>query len=242
MGLKLQRLKDALIEQWLAWVIALIGGAMLTLAKTFWQQWADPILYGVVGFSAIALVLVGLRAQRAVLRLVPSTRMTKQNAELLIRDWLDKQQWGVKRVEHKDVAFGFTTMLSTGRNITISVLKDWSTIVVQASLRLGEKHNATYSKLPDDKKVSLSRELRMRLSEFKIGFSNLTVPLERFTIVKKLPFTETISEHDVIRAVEEVELAEILAIELISYRLDPLATPEEVIRPLPAPVAPTQSS
>ncbi|HEY2016169.1 MAG TPA: hypothetical protein VGH38_21850, partial [Bryobacteraceae bacterium] len=61
--------------------------------------------------------------------------------------------------------------------------------------------------LSDIERAVVVGNIRLELARRSVGYQNLEIPGDKFFIAKRLPIRETLTEHEFVAAIDEVEAA-----------------------------------
>src|SRR5438105_4908200 len=98
-------------------VVFMVGLVMVWL-RSYWPTIAWPILYGVVGSTCVAAVLILLNIYWALPKPIPS-QVGADTLESTIRGWLDAFHLGVRKVDNDAAHFSLLVTTTAGKTVTV---------------------------------------------------------------------------------------------------------------------------
>lgn len=201
-------------------VIALIPGAVVTYLSHIQSAWTTPVLLGLCATSLTAIIVLSVDAVRRLppRRIIPSTT----NIESCIRDWLNNFQCSVKRAPLENTYFRYLVAMDSGTKMLVGRTKgDFQDYIqIRADVSPGPDDIERISTLSELEKAALLTNIRLELTRRKVGYRNLAFPAKEIYIFKSIPIRETLTEHEFVTALNEVEAAAhsigfVFALELI---------------------------
>jgi len=187
---------------WLSLVLA--GGGLLTYLRLRRPVWVAPILCGLAGGALVAVILLTFTAWRALPAYKPLP-ITPENVEEHVREWADTFRLGSKKLPLPNTHFGFEIILSNGVPIAV-VRQKGSTdkyLFIIGRLDLAPPHKALMEKLPENERERIAREVFYELAKIKIGFIG-DLP-NSVSVLSRLPITESLTEANFVKTIDEVE-------------------------------------
>jgi len=200
--------------------ITIVATALLTVGLAIFgkmkENWGWPtiIVYGVV-VAACVLFIFG--------RLWPPAwreRVTDENVELKIREWLADFNLGSTKVETPDGTYFKYEIPPTRGNATITIVrtKDRPGYLTFATrLSLSKEDKSLYDKLTESQRDMLVLQLRSKLAEAKVRYILESDP---FTVgaVSRVPITG-LTESTFLQQIDDVAFGETLANDTIEIAL-----------------------
>lgn len=206
-----------LLAQWIWVVLSLAGAAMLAFLRSYWPRIADPLLVTVIIFAALATSVMVFKFNAFLQTQRP---IETQNIEITLRRWADDFGWGTRRTDVEGAHFAFSVALTEGVNLV--VLRDIRLdryITVVMNLRLNDAQKAAFAELDEPAASDLLSNLRIEMARLQMEYANITVPLAAIRIQRQIPITTRLADHDFLTAIQQVNMARVLATETIVARL-----------------------
>lgn len=176
-----------------------------TFYSRFGPTWERPIINGLVTMAVVASLFLSLRA---VLTL-PSARLrtTPKNVGAKVLGWLHNFNLIVQTFpEDSDCHFFIVVTTEAGKKVAIyrkkEVLSDYLTF--QSTVTQNEETKKAVEGFSDEEKMEVILYLKLELARAVIGYQSTNM-LEGYTMFKKLPITESLTEAQVINTVWEME-------------------------------------
>ncbi|MHB1959680.1 MAG: DUF2299 family protein [Acidobacteriaceae bacterium] len=188
-------------------LIALIPGAIVTHLIRIQSAWSGPVLGG-MGATALAMII--LLSIDAIRRLPPRRVIPNlKNIESCVRDWLNNFQYSVKKSPVETAHFRYLVTVDSGTKMLIGRTKDGfqDYIVIRSDMSPNADDMSQFNSLSDLQKAVVVGSIRLELARRRVGYQNLTIPANDFFISKRIPIRESLTEHEFIAAVDEVEAA-----------------------------------
>src|SRR5579863_4498784 len=186
------------------WAALSAGGSIVLawLKRKGWP-WAIPILYGFGIFALVTFSLIGLQ-----IWFTPgpnlSERITTENIEGHVRNWLDGFGLGVQRQTDASALFEFVVSVRNGNRIVIERTRDRDRYLsIQGSMNVSPEHAAIIGKLSDAQSLQMFDEITLEMARSKIGFQVETAPkssrVQSVIAFKGIPITEDLTGDILIR-------------------------------------------
>lgn len=188
-------------------LIGLIPGAVITYLFRMQSSWTSPIF---MGMCATAVTMVILLAVDAIRRLPPRRVIPNlKNIESCVRDWLNNFQYSVKRSPVETTYFRYLVTVESGTKMLVGRTKNefQDYIQIRCDLCPTVEDMAHFNSLSDIEKAVLVGNIRLELARRSVGYQNLSIPADNFFISKRIPIRETLTEHEFMAAIDEVEAA-----------------------------------
>jgi hypothetical protein len=169
--------------------------------------WSGPVF---MGLSATAVTMVALLALDAIRRLPPRRVIPNlKNIEFCVRDWLNNFQYSVKRSPLETAHFRYLVTVESGTKMLIGRTKNdfQDYIQIRCDMNPTEKDMSLFHGLSELERAVITGNIRLELARRNVGYQNLTLPADNFFISKRIPIRETLTEHEFIAAIDEVEAA-----------------------------------
>jgi len=183
--------------------VVIILGLFGVDAKFVQQQIEGMPIRALLLVGALLVLLVGLyfKRQRA--------SITPENVELKVRQWGDAFGLGTTKISDPAFYFGFQVRLPNNLPLTIFRTKDHPHyLTLFARVTLDPEHKASYEKLSELQRGELIHKLQLELARAKVScaidFSSST------TIEKMVPITQTLTEAELMNAIQEVQFGMVL--------------------------------
>ncbi|SRR6266496_2433036 len=198
----------------LASVLAFLG----IDAKSIEKAWSAMSTHYIFALLSITCFLVFVFSLYYLWR---SSRITPENVEPRIREWLDAFSLGTRVLNEPAHHFAFEVMAHTG--IPLAVLRTREHpryITLLSKIGLGPEHKGLFDRLspPDQKRFRI--ELMLDAAKAKIGYQ-ADPTFENFSIEKRLPITSDLSEANLMDAVGEIHFSALVLLNAIALRLHP---------------------
>ncbi|HEY6768008.1 MAG TPA: DUF2299 family protein [Candidatus Sulfotelmatobacter sp.] len=188
-----------------ALIIALIPGAAVTYLSHIQSAWATPVLLGLAAAALATIIILSLDAIRRLppRRVIPSTT----NIESCVRDWLNNFQYSVKKSPQDNTYFRYLVTVDSGTKMLVGRTKgDFQDYVqIRADVVPGPSDLEQIASLGLSERAALIGNIRLELARRKIGYRNLGLPANDTYIFKHIPIRESLTEHEFIAALDEVE-------------------------------------
>jgi hypothetical protein len=201
---------QGILTNWLAYLLALAGGAMLTWLKLRKPRWAEPVTAGLTAFAIIAVGLYFLKAGSVLPSWSSRTAVTPENIESVARTWLDHFQFPTQVMPAtSDNYFGLVAMTGT---VPVSIFRPTShdqTLVFETQLFLSKDQGKVFSGLSTDQQDHVRRVLALELGRLGLSYQ-LTDPLT-LTLARHTPITTGLTEDTFMEQVQLVLSASVVA-------------------------------
>jgi hypothetical protein len=195
-------------------IIALIPGAIVTYLAKIQSAWTTPLLLGMTAATLAAVIILALDAIRRLppRRVIPTT----ENIESCVRDWLNNFLCSVKKAPIENAYFRYLVTLGSGTKVLVGRVKGdlQDYLQIRADLNPGPDDLKKFVTLTQLEQAVVLSNIRLEMARRHIGYRNLAIPANDAHLFKRIPIRETLTEHEFIGAVEEVEAA-ILAVGLV---------------------------
>jgi len=166
----------------------------------------------ILGIVSIALLLISIAGLAFLWR---GSRITPENIEPRIRQWLDSFNLGTRRLSNPTCYFEFEVTGQTGIPIAVLRTKDHGHYITLVSkIDLGSEDKSLFDKLSSLRKEQFVRRLRVEAAKAKIAYA-FDRNVGNITIEKRLPITKTFTEADLIDGISEVNFSALIVIETI---------------------------
>jgi hypothetical protein len=163
-----------------------------------------------MGLCATAVAMIVLLALDAIRRLPPRRVIPNLgNIESCVRDWLNNFQCSVKKSPVETAYFRYLVTVDSGTKMLIGRTKgDFQDYVqIRSEMNPSPSDMAYFDSLSDIQRAVVVGNIRLELARRQVGYRNLSIPTNDFYIFKRIPIRETLTEHEFINAVDEVEAA-----------------------------------
>jgi hypothetical protein len=202
-----RRWTEGTLESVLAAIlIALIPGGVVTYLARIKSAWTGPILHGL---SAVALTVFIILAIDAIRRLPPKHLIPNfKNIETCVRTWLDRFRVTVKNDPVPTAYFRLLATVDSGTKMHIGRPREMGEyVVIRANLAPGQNDLELLEALPKEECNTMMLNLLLELARRNVGYSGLVLPAQDFHIFKRVPITASLTEHEFVNALQEVESA-----------------------------------
>jgi hypothetical protein len=188
-------------------IIALIPGAAVTYLAHIQSAWTTPVLLG-LGASALTMFIV--LSVDAIRRLPPRRVIPNlKNIERCVRDWLDDFQFAVKNSPLPTAYFRYLVTADSGTKMFVGRTKNDFDDYLQVRAEISATQNdlELIGTLSQNQQALLILGTQLELARRHVGYANLALPANDFYIFKRIPIRETLTEHEFVAALEEMEAA-----------------------------------
>lgn len=188
-------------------LIALIPGAFEAHLVRIQSAWSGPVL---MALCATALAMIILLAMDAIRRLPPRRVIPSvNNIETCVRMWLDNFRYAVQNAPIPITHFRFIVTVDSGTKMIVVRLREEFTdyLVIRSELDPSNEELKRIEEMTEDERTLIIMEIRLELARRNIGYSGLSLPIEDFGIFKRIPVRDSLTEHEFIAALDEVEAA-----------------------------------
>jgi len=186
-------------------------GTVLGILRAHQSFLAGPVLYGVVAFASLLIV----RREVATHLRTRQARVTPENIEGKVREWLDAFGLTVRKLPEKDAPdafFALVVTFSSGAGVIVARPTERPRyLVVQVNLGVNEVHQKAFGELTEEKQKRLIRQIRSEMSRARVGWSGIGMPLTTIRLIDRLPITLDLTESAFIAKLEAMEHGTILA-------------------------------
>lgn len=179
-------------------------GALFALLKRRGSQWLGVALHGLIGCTLAAVCLFAFASFTALPQ--RTLLVTPENAETTLRAWLDSFGLSVKRESDPESHFALVVTLSNSTQVAITRPKrQQSYVMFQSLLAVSREHEAMLTRLSEDARDEVLRELVLELARARIG-NVLQGPelLKSVRVVRSVPIT-SLSEESLARLLDEID-------------------------------------
>lgn len=205
----LKRWIESVLQNVVATVlIALVPAAGIAYLARVGSQWTSPLLLGGLAAALSSLTALLLRRQIGL----PLRRVTADtnNIEGLVRLWLSNFRVAVKNDPQSDAYFRVIATMDSGTKMAVGRLRSTEVstyVILRSDITPTPEELQMIADLPGNEGVRLSLDIRLELGRFRVGYTALGFPLQPFSIFKRIPINENLTEHSLMNAMEEVEAA-----------------------------------
>jgi hypothetical protein len=186
-------------------LIAFIVGAVVTYFSHEGSAWVKPVLFGGFAWLLTFCSILAFRLSKQIPRRIEP--IDTENVHRRIRDWLDRFNLTVKRVDLDDSFFFFIVTTDGGKRISVSrsngQFSDY--IVVKGLITAGEAEKNALKALNDDELTAARLAIQLELSRAIMGYKAEVDVLQEITIFKRIPITTQLNEEEIFNAMWEVE-------------------------------------
>jgi hypothetical protein len=187
-------LSQALVSQ-LAWeILCMLGmGALLTLLKRKWPEYANSVLFGLVGATCVAVLWFTFTGKAFLAKAQPET--TPENIDANIRSWADALGIGIQRQPTTpQTYFTYLITLRNGTQIVVArPMTDPGRLQFTESIFATPLLKDMMAKLSNEQASTATVELELELARLNIGVQALTQSLHPTAIglIKNARITAT---------------------------------------------------
>ena len=163
-----------------------------------------------IGFSATGLVS-SIRREEPL-----KTSLRPENIEATLHQWLDAFSITTQKNSTPDnpvMKFELVaTLEKTDTRVVVFVRKDLDRyVVLQTAVIPGADLQTMLGKMSEGESAQIQNEFIGELAKAKLGYSITSPPLGVVTLIKRLPITNSLTEAAFMESIEDVELSNILA-------------------------------
>ena len=169
--------------------------------------WTTPVLLGLCAAALTVFVVLAIDAIRRLppRRVIPNLK----NIESCVRDWLNNFQCSVKKSPLETAYFRYLVTVDSGTKMfigrTMGDLQNY--IQLRSDMNPSPSDLEHFNSLSEIEKGVVVGSIRLELARRQVGYRNLSISLDNFFISKRIPIRESLTEHEFISAVDEVEAA-----------------------------------
>jgi hypothetical protein len=189
-------------------LLSLIPGAAVAYLAHIRSVWTMPVL---LGLCAAAVTMVIVLAADAIRRLPPRRVIPSiKNIETCVRDWLNNFQCSVKKSPVDIAYFRYLVTVDSGTKMLIGRTKgDFQDYIqIRSDISPGTDDLKKLSELTDLERAVVLGNIRLDLARRHVGYRLLAISAEGDShVFKRIPIRETLTEHEFIAAMDEVEAA-----------------------------------
>lgn len=209
--------KIVVIGGFIGWLVAMLGffGIDAATIGKAWQAMTAHYVFAILAVAFFLIFVIGFYY------LWQNSRITPENVEPRIREWLDAFSLGTRVLTEPAHHFAYEVMAHTG--IPLAVLRTREHpryITLLSKIGLGPEHKGLFDKLspPDQKRFRI--ELMLDAAKAKIGYQ-ADPTFENFSIEKRLPITSDLSEANLMDAIGEIHFSALVLLNTIALRFHP---------------------
>jgi hypothetical protein len=158
----------------------------------------------------MALAMIILLAVDAIRRLPPRRVIPNtKNIESCVRDWLNNFQCSVKKSPVETAYFRYVVTVDSGTKMLIGRTKNDFQDYIQIKCEVVPDANdlEKINGLTELERAVVVGNIRLELARRHVGYHNLAIPADDTYLFKRVPIRETLTEHEFIAAMDEVEAA-----------------------------------
>src|SRR6266478_675603 len=150
-----------------------------------------------------------------------NSRITPENVEPRIREWLDAFSLGTRVLNEPAHHFAFEVMAASGIPLVVLRTRDHPRyITLLSKIGFGSEHKDLFDRLSETQKKRFRIELNLEASKAKIGYQADST-FENLAIEKRLPITSDLSEANLMDAIGEIHFSALVLLNTIALRLEP---------------------
>ena len=179
----------------------------MTYLSHIQSVWTTPVLLGLCAAALTVFVVLAIDAIRRLppRRVIPNLK----NIESCVRDWLNNFQCSVKKSPLETAYFRYLVTVDSGTKMfigrTMGDLQNY--IQLRSDMNPSPSDLEHFNSLSEIEKGVVVGSIRLELARRQVGYRNLSISLDNFFISKRIPIRESLTEHEFISAVDEVEAA-----------------------------------
>lgn len=144
--------------------------ALLGWLKSKASQWANPVLYGIVAFTAVLIIGYVLTGRPVLSRQQP--QVTSENIEANVKRWSENLGMSVERTNRQDAFFSYTMRLYNGDPVEIFRGKDKpGYLQFMSTISVAAEHQAILAKLSEVQSEKMIQELNLEVARANLGCS-----------------------------------------------------------------------
>jgi hypothetical protein len=150
-----------------------------------------------------------------------NSRITPENVEPRIREWLDAFSLGTRVLNEPAHHFAYEVMAHTGIPLVVVRTREHPRyITLLSKIGLGTEDKDSFDRLSEPEKKRFRIELNLEASKAKIGYQADST-FENLAIEKRLPITSDLSEANLMDAIGEIHFSTLVLINAMALRLNP---------------------
>ena len=198
--------------------IASVFGFFGIDVKAAEKAWGAMSTHYVLALLAVVFFLIFVLASYYLWQ---NSRITPENVEPRIREWLDAFSLGTRVLNEPAHHFAYEVMAHTGIPLVVLRTRDHPRyITLLSKIGLGPEHTDLLNKLSKSDRKRFSAELILEAAKAKIGYQSDST-FENVAIEKRLPITSDLSEANLMDAISEIHFSALVVINTIALRLEP---------------------
>ncbi len=184
--------------------------------KAVEKPWDAMTTHSVLALLSIVFFLIFVAA---LYYLWQNSRITPENVEPRIREWLDAFSLGTRVLTEPAHHFAFEVMAHTGIPLAVLRTRDHPRyITLLSKIGLGPEHTDLLNKLSKSDRKRFSAELILEAAKAKIGYQADST-FENIAIEKRLPITSNLSEANLMDAISEIHFSTLVVINTMALKL-----------------------
>ncbi len=147
-------------------------------------------------------------------------RITPENVEPKIREWLDAFRLGRRILNEPNYHFGFEATLQTGIPVGILRTRDHPHYITLVSrLAFTAEQKDVFDNLSKPERERFIRELRLEGAKSKISFA-ADPQLKTIIIERRIPITKTLTEADLFENLDSANFSAIVILDTMAAAID----------------------
>jgi hypothetical protein len=215
-----------LFEGTLAHIVVLVGAplvaAWIARMRIKGSSWAVPIMYGLGSYALIMIGLVSLQVWLSPPSMIE--RITPDNAESHIHDWLDTLGVSVQRQTDPATYFQLMIALQDGDHVLIKRGKDRDRYIsFMGRVDLSPEHAQIVAKLTPAQAIHMFDEVMLEMARSGIGFAiihpSAIGQVQAVVVTRSVPLTEGLNADTIVSAIDKIDSGMLLAREAIRLAL-----------------------
>ena len=185
--------------------------ALVVWLRTRGSRWVSPLLYGLATFVMLVILLLGLQISRYI-SVQSESMVDRRNIEPVVKGWLASSGFGY--VENSGLSspqFALDTLLLNGSHMTVERLKpNQQYLVIRASVVVDGNASERIKRFPKIQVARLNRMISIELARANQLFNQVDLPNQPVSFEKHLAITSTLTQQNLVRAMGEVNSAQIV--------------------------------
>jgi hypothetical protein len=184
--------------------------------KAVEKAWDAMTTHSVLALLSVVFFLIFIAASYYLWQ---NSRITPENVEPRIREWLDAFSLATRVLNEPAHHFAYEVTAHTGIPLVVLRTKEHPRYITLISkMSLGPEHADLLNQLSKSDQKLFRHELILEAAKAKIGYQSDTA-FENVIIEKRLPITSDLSEANLIDAISEVHFSALVILNTVALRL-----------------------
>lgn len=186
-------------------LIALIVGSLVAYFEHEGSLWVKPLLFG---FLAWVMIFGAILLYRIAGTVPPKVdAVTDENLGSLVRDWFDRYNLTVKRLNDSEAHFSYIVTTPGGKKVTVKRRKANPEYISFSGdmAALKAEGRAAFDALSADEQLRCTTEVKLELSRAVVGLNIPKSIPDGFSVFRELPVTRALTEAQFISEIWFIE-------------------------------------